>query len=234
MSKNKHLNLDGRYKIQLILENKASFSSIATTLEKYPTTISKKSRNHLQYKKIGAYQSSYNSCSKRVSCLKSHIYTECHTVRRCPLCRRCSMRNAFCKDFEKNSANVFWNRPMSVTATATAPNATLKNGSIMLTLPIGNTVMSFQNPAPIFLIPKTRSVILMNSFLLWSIKNSLHITSVQSMRILLGQAKEPFTGWLMHVLYQPWISISQKSTLQCTQSGVSPKSLQIQPHLRGL
>ncbi len=34
MSKNKHLSLDDRCKIQLMLDNKGSFSSIATQLEK--------------------------------------------------------------------------------------------------------------------------------------------------------------------------------------------------------
>ena len=36
-----------------MLDNKGSFSSIATQLEKDPTTISKEVRNHLQYKKTG-------------------------------------------------------------------------------------------------------------------------------------------------------------------------------------
>lgn len=103
MSKNKHLSLDDRCKIQLMLDNKGSFSSIATQLEKDPTTISKEVRNHLQYKKTGAYRRSYNTCSKRISCQKSHICTECHAVRRYSLCRRCSMCNAFCKDFEKET-----------------------------------------------------------------------------------------------------------------------------------
>ena len=53
MSKNKHLSLDDRCKIQLILDNKGSFSSIATALGKDPTTISKEVRNHLQYRKVG-------------------------------------------------------------------------------------------------------------------------------------------------------------------------------------
>ena len=46
MSKNKHLSLDDRCKIQLMLDNKGSFSSIATQLEKDPTTISKEVSPH--------------------------------------------------------------------------------------------------------------------------------------------------------------------------------------------
>ena len=67
MSKNKHLSLDDRSKIQLMLDNKESFSSIASSLGKDPSTISKEIRNHLQYRKVGAYHLPYNSCTKRVS-----------------------------------------------------------------------------------------------------------------------------------------------------------------------
>ena len=103
MSKNKHLNLDDRCKIQLMLDNKEYFSSIAAALGKDPTTISKEVRNHLQYRKVGAYHLTYNACAKRVSCPKSHICTECHASRKYTLCRRCSLCNAFCKDFEKET-----------------------------------------------------------------------------------------------------------------------------------
>ena len=103
MSKNKHLNLDDRCKIQLMLDNKESFSSIAAALGKDPTTISKEVRNHLQYRKVGAYHLTYNACAKRVSCPKSHICTECHASRKYTLCGRCYLCNAFCKDFEKET-----------------------------------------------------------------------------------------------------------------------------------
>ena len=86
MSKNKHLNLDDRCKIQLMLDNKESFSSIATALGKDPTTISKEIRNHLQYRRIGGYHLPYNNCARRISCQKSHICTECHASRKYTLC----------------------------------------------------------------------------------------------------------------------------------------------------
>ena len=149
-----------------MLDNKGSFSSIATQLEKDPTTISKEVRNHLQYKKTGAYRRSYNSCSKRIACQKSHICTECHVVRRYSLCRRCSMCNAFCKDFEKETCKRLLKPPYVCNGCGNAPNAAWKSGSITLTLPTGNIGMFFRNPGPVFPIPKMRSVILMNSFLL--------------------------------------------------------------------
>ena len=162
MSKNKHLNLDDRCKIQLMLDNKESFSSIAAALGKDPTTISKEVRNHLQYRKVGAYHLTYNACAKRVSCPKSHICTECHASRKYTLCRRCSLCNAFCKDFEKETCRHLLKPPY----VENALYAVWKNGYTTLTLHTGNTGMFFRNPAPVFLIPKMRSAVLMNSFLL--------------------------------------------------------------------
>ena len=153
MSKNKHLSLDDRSKIQLMLDNKESFSSIASSLGKDPSTISKEIRNHLQYRKVGAYHLPYNSCTKRVSCPKSHICTECHAARKYTLCRRCSMCNSLC------------NRLMSVTAVENGLYAVLKKGYTMLILPTGNTGMFFRKPDPVFLIQRKKSAILTNLFL---------------------------------------------------------------------
>ena len=100
MNKNKHLILDDRNKIQLMLDNKESFAAIAAALGKDPTTISKEIRNHLQYRRVGGIHLSYNSCSKRYTCQKSHICAECHASRKYTLCRRCSMCNSLCRDFE--------------------------------------------------------------------------------------------------------------------------------------
>lgn len=111
MSKNKHLNLDDRCKIQLMLDNRESFSSIAAALLKDPTTISKEIRNHLQHHKVGAYHLPYNSCARRFSCQKSHICTECHAARKYTLCRRCSMCNSLCRDFEKENCSLLLKPP---------------------------------------------------------------------------------------------------------------------------
>ena len=59
MSKNKHLNLDDRCKIQLMLDNKESFSLIATALEKDPTTISKEVRNPISVRNAPALSAGF-------------------------------------------------------------------------------------------------------------------------------------------------------------------------------
>lgn len=50
MNKNKHLILDDRRKIQLMLNDKESFAAITAELGKDPTTISREIRSHLQYR----------------------------------------------------------------------------------------------------------------------------------------------------------------------------------------
>ena len=75
MSKNKHLNLDDRCKIQLMLDNKESFSSIATALGKDPTTISKEIRNHLQYRRIGGYHRM--PCCQKIYFMQALLHVQC-------------------------------------------------------------------------------------------------------------------------------------------------------------
>lgn len=165
MSKNKHLSLDDRSKIQLMLDNKESFSSIASSLGKDPSTISKEIRNHLQYRKVGAYHLPYNSCTKRVSCPKSHICTECHAARKYTLCRRCSMCNSLCKDFEKETCKRLLKPPYVCNGCGKRAVCSLEKGYTMLILPTGNTGMFFRKPDPVFLIQRKKSAILTNLFL---------------------------------------------------------------------
>lgn len=100
MNKNKHLILDDRRKIQLMLNDKESFAAIAAELGKDPTTISREIRSHLQYRRVGGIHLPYNACARRLTCQKSHICAQCHSSRKFTLCRRCSMCNALCPDFE--------------------------------------------------------------------------------------------------------------------------------------
>ena len=101
MANNKHLTTDNRYTIQAMLNNKASFKTIADALDKDPSTISKEIRSHLVFRKIGGMHLHYNACVHRFNCNKSHLCSPCHAARGYKLCKRCNMCNAFCKDFQK-------------------------------------------------------------------------------------------------------------------------------------
>lgn len=103
MAKNKHLTLDERITIETMLKEKANITKIANTLDKHPTTISKEIRNHLVFRRVGAMHCNYNACALRFKCEKTKICTTCHSERRHSLCKRCSMCNAFCKDFVRQT-----------------------------------------------------------------------------------------------------------------------------------
>lgn len=103
MAKYKHLTFKDRSLIQAMLTDKCNLSLIANTLEKDPSTISKEIRSHISVENKGGYHKNYNSCANRFTCTKSHICTECQSVRKYSLCRRCSMCNRFCSSFVKDS-----------------------------------------------------------------------------------------------------------------------------------
>lgn len=87
--------------IQSMLNEKYNFSSIANTIEKDPSTVSKEIRAHITTVNKGGFNANYNSCAHRNSCTKSHICRVCHSTRKFKLCKRCSMCNAFCDFYEK-------------------------------------------------------------------------------------------------------------------------------------
>lgn len=88
MATQKHLTLQDRSVIQSMLENKYSFSQIANTRDKDPTTISKEVKVHTIIKNVGAAHTTYNACEHRFTCTKSHICIECVSLRKYTLCRR--------------------------------------------------------------------------------------------------------------------------------------------------
>lgn len=105
MTKNKHLTFDERNEIEIMLKRHCSFRQIASSLSKDPTTISKEIRSHSLSRRIGGVGVNYNACAFRFKCSKRHICTICHSERKYTLCRRCSMCNAFCESFEKETCN---------------------------------------------------------------------------------------------------------------------------------
>ena len=68
-----HLNLDDRYKIQNMLDDKCSLSSIAKQLGKDKSTVSKEIRRNRQTVRSGCKGQNYNNCANRFTCTKSYI-----------------------------------------------------------------------------------------------------------------------------------------------------------------
>lgn len=99
MAKHQHLTREERSIIQSMLDHGSSLSSIARTLGKDRTTISKEIRSHLVFRKIGYKFVRFNSCANRFSCQKSHVCPGCIANKRYKLCRTCGVCNRFCPDF---------------------------------------------------------------------------------------------------------------------------------------
>ena len=99
MAKFSHLNLDDRYKIQNLLDDKFSISDIARQLGRDRSTIYKEILRNRHTVQSGCKSHNYNNCIHRFTCSRSHICRDCVSERKYSLCRRCRLCNAFCKDF---------------------------------------------------------------------------------------------------------------------------------------
>lgn len=98
MAKNKHLTLDERYKIQHMLDAKKSFASIARSIGKDRSTVSKEIRNHLLFKQTGCLGILFNDCANRTHC-SSRLFCKLD----CPDCKfgKCSLCIKHCDAYEK-------------------------------------------------------------------------------------------------------------------------------------
>ena len=85
MNNNKHLLQSERVIIEMQLSNRQSFKSVGRELDKDPTTIAKEVKNHILYKKSGAYGRPFNDCLYRNTCSTSRI------------CGKSGCRNKLCK-----------------------------------------------------------------------------------------------------------------------------------------
>ena len=109
--KQKHITYDERLTIEAMLNDRASFRSIAASLSKDPSTISREIRLHLVFHRVGGIRISYNSCLHRTTCSKSKICRECVSEKKYSLCKRCSMCNRFCPDFQQQICNMLLKPP---------------------------------------------------------------------------------------------------------------------------
>lgn len=101
MAKQKHLTLEERFRISNLLDSNKSFKAIGIELGKDCTTISKEIRNHIVFKKTGAFGYPYNSCVHRYACDISSLCAPCTSSRHYNFCRFCKFCNSKCKDFKQ-------------------------------------------------------------------------------------------------------------------------------------
>lgn len=97
--KYKHLTFDDRLVIQEQLTLGHSFRSIASSLGKSPTGISKEVKKHVLYIHTKPYGRLLNACIHRFTCQKNEVCTPCEYKRPKDYCRLCSYCNQGCPDY---------------------------------------------------------------------------------------------------------------------------------------
>ena len=97
----KHLTLQDRQCIELMLNSKKTFAEIAVALDKSKSTISREVKGHLKSLKVGGQGVNYNNCKKRYGCQKTWICGICKSPKKFKICHRCALCNSNCSDFEK-------------------------------------------------------------------------------------------------------------------------------------
>lgn len=97
----KHMTLEDRYTIYQMLNDGVSFKKIADAINKNCTSISREVRNHLEFKKTGAYSHGFNACIHRKGCPQTSLCSRCtstvkNSKKHCSFCSKC---NSVCPYF---------------------------------------------------------------------------------------------------------------------------------------
>ncbi len=97
----KHLTLQDRQGIELMLNDKKSFAKIAVALGKSKSTIAREVKGHIKSLRVGCQGINYNNCKKQYTCQKSWVCGICKSPKKFKLCHRCALCNSNCPDFEE-------------------------------------------------------------------------------------------------------------------------------------
>lgn len=124
MRKNKHLSIAERSTIKSMLDQSASFRSIARTLGRDCTTISKEVRSHLIFRKTGCFGHSFNDCINRFSCSLSGLCSDpvCR-FKKCSLCSKCHLH---CPDYSRQDCPSLSKPPYVCNGCQSKNNCTLE------------------------------------------------------------------------------------------------------------
>ena len=92
----KHLTLQDRQCIELMLNEKKTFTEIAFVLDKSKSTISREVKGHIKSIKVGGQGLNYNNCKIRYGCQKTWVCGICKSPKKFKICRRCALCNFHC------------------------------------------------------------------------------------------------------------------------------------------
>lgn len=124
MAKNKHLSLSERITIEKCLNEAMVFNAIARKLNRDSTTISKEVRNHMIFKKTGAYGRPFNDCMNRQGCTNSGLCKKPNcSFKYCFSCSNCYL---YCDDYFKQYCNKLNKPPYVCNGCESRSNCTLE------------------------------------------------------------------------------------------------------------
>ena len=95
-----HLTFDDRCTISNGLKNRDSFKTIASSLGKDCTTISKEIKKHITISQTGCSGRVYNNCIHRTHCFEGELCEECTYHRMKYRCRSCNQCNFNCDKYQ--------------------------------------------------------------------------------------------------------------------------------------
>lgn len=96
---NKHLTIHDRKVIEQLLNDRKTFSDIADSISKHPTTISREVKKHRVISKPSSFNHGFNLCKHKYSCKLKNI---CPSKFCNDYCKHCYKCNLICSSFTKN------------------------------------------------------------------------------------------------------------------------------------
>ena len=123
MSTKKHMVLEDRKQIEILLNQNQSYTSIAKALGRSTSTISREVKaNRTENRKV-PYGRIPNRCKKARTCLKRDICSPC--IKKADLCCRCSLCNRNCPEYEEQKCSRLMRAPFVCNACSQSAKCTL-------------------------------------------------------------------------------------------------------------
>lgn len=124
----KYMTLEDRYTIYQMLNDGVSFKKIADAINKNCTSISREVRNHLEFKKTGAYSHGFNACIHRKGCPQTSLCSRCtstvkNSKKHCSFCSKC---NSVCPYFQEEKCKKLEKPPYVCNGCENKRNCTLE------------------------------------------------------------------------------------------------------------
>lgn len=122
----KHFTLDERITISSMLDSRHSFRSIALSLSRDPSTISREVRFRRVFRKTGSQGHAYNACRLRFHCDRRSLCSPCSRSGSRTFCWSCRLCNEHCPDFKQEHCRLLLSPPYVCNGCPSLPKCSLE------------------------------------------------------------------------------------------------------------